>query len=255
MRVTTLAVVVAASLHRTSRVQLCADMPELNARIDRYKGDAVRLLVLKAPLVPRQKLPLVVPMSFLLNVERGSRMVACGRHRSIHTHGVEVFARNITPREDGRLDVVLTTGPVCEVTELGVAEDLASPWLGRDARVRWLETLDDDVASLMSSRAIARSEALEPLLAEWTDKVRRSGRERFEGQINRVLEELGPMPVPHEVSNRCLWAAALINPQPPIGLANEVRPTVLMAANAEERLDAVELSIVDSIGRLEVGWV
>ena len=56
-------------------------------------------------------------------------------------------------------------------------------------------------------------------------------------------------------NERCLWVAALINPYPKLGLANEVRPSVLMAETLEARLDAVEYALMDSIARLEVGWI
>ena len=230
---------------------------ELNERIEQVKGEFVRLLALKDALVPRQRLRLTLPSSFLSVVERGSTLVTFGRYRRMHTHGVEVKAQQIMPRDDGRLDVVLLAGRVCELTQVGLAEDLASPWLGRDARVRWLEGLQEPTAltGRRSSRVVARSEALAALLSEWMDKVRRSGRERFDGQIDRILHDLGPMPAADEVTARCLYAAALINPEPPLRLANEVRPTVLMAQSDEERLDALEMGIADSIGRLEVDWI
>jgi hypothetical protein len=38
-------------------------------------------------------------------------------------------------------------------------------------------------------------------------------------------------------------------------VANEVRPSVLMAPTLAARLDAVEHALLDSIARLEVGWI
>lgn len=88
---------------------------------------------------------------------------------------------------------------------------------------------------------------------EWCDKVRRSGRQRFDGQLDRILADLGEMPAAQRPNERCLWVAGVINGLPP--LANDVRAAVLMADGAERRLDAVEMAIADSIARLEVDWI
>lgn len=41
--------------------------------------------------------------------------------------------------------------------------------------------------------------------------------QQFEGQIDRILNDLGPMPPPEEPSNRAFWVGALINPLPGMG--------------------------------------
>ena len=71
--------------------------------------------------------------------------------------------------------------------------------------------------------------------------------EREPGQISRLLEQLGEIPPPEEPSERALWIGALINPIPAMGVALEVRPQLLLAKTAEERvqvaLDAIHKSI------------
>jgi len=171
------------------------DMDALASRIDQAKGEFVRLFVADA-LVPHQRLQFVAPAPAVANFQYASStpLVMIGRYPyRLHTHGVEVSVSLVAPRPTGEADVILSAGRLCEVTELGLKQDVANPWMGRDARVRWLSPDDEDD---VSARLIARSEALGRLSDEWLDKVRRSEKvkERFVGQLDGVLSSLGPMP-------------------------------------------------------------
>ena len=76
--------------------------------------------------------------------------------------------------------------------------------------------------------------ALAPLVDEWKTLVRTGGWQRYSGQIRRCLQEIGPIPDPLDVGgavDRALWVAALINPLPALGVAPEIRPSVLEHAN------------------------
>lgn len=118
------------------------------------------------------------------------------------------------------------------------------------ARVRWLE---DERGC---SACFALAEALEPLVGEWLALVRSGERERSAGQMRAVLADLGPMPTVGESWARtsaddvALWVAALINPQPALGVAREVRPAVLEATGALARLEVAHSALVDSIAAM-----
>ena len=230
-------------------------MTSLSSRIEAYKGERVRLLVAQ-PIVPGQRLQVIAPPRVVEVLQRTELPLAMiGRYRHLNTHGVEVLVQSMAPRADGTFEVVLAGGRLCKVTELGMPLAVGSPWLGRNARVRFISPDDERDDAFVSSRVGARSAALEAAMDEWCDKVRRSGRQRFDGQLDRILADLGEMPAAQRPNERCLWVAGVINGLPPLGLANEVRAAVLMADGAERRLDAVEMAIADSIARLEVDWI
>jgi hypothetical protein len=64
--------------------------------------------------------------------------------------------------------------------------------------------------------------------------VRSTGRERSPGHLAGVLSDLGPMPPAARPRDRAVWAAALINPLPALGVSLEIRPAVLCAASTGE---------------------
>ena len=112
------------------------------------------------------------------------------------------------------------------------------------ANVMWSEDdddstgLDDELAYTRRADARARTDEQWEALGEaaigllglvntWLGLVR-DGRERQEGQIDQVLEDLGPMPQPMQRPGALsLWVGALINPLPSLGVAWEVRPGLL----------------------------
>jgi hypothetical protein len=59
------------------------------------------------------------------------------------------------------------------------------------------------------------------------------------------------MPDADEVDNRAFWVAALINPLPALGVALEVRPSVLAATSSLARIEVVKRGLIDSIARLK----
>ena len=143
----------------------------------------------------------------------------------------------------------LTVGSAAtRLKELG--ENEGSRFLGRMARVRWVEASVGDVGQ-PSEEVLARSAALEPLVTQWLELVRSTGRERETGQLDGVLDDLGSMP--DEPNARALWIAGLINPLPALGVALEIRPATLMAPNVETRLEVVRMGLEDSIKRLGSG--
>jgi hypothetical protein len=240
-------------------------LKSLASRINSLKGDSVRLLVAEA-LVPGQTLQFIAPQPAVEMYYRRVPLAMVGRYRKLHSHGVGIAVETVTPLPSGEAEVTLRAGRLCEVTEFGLPQDVSSPWLGRDARVRYLSPDDDeamygsrgetrDSSPPVSSRLLARSDALEATFVEWVDKVRRTRRDKEAGLLDSIIARLGPLPDANRPTDRCLWVAGVINDRRVRGLANDVRPTVLMARSADARLDAVEMALADSLARLEVGWI
>eukprot|EP00965_Chrysotila_dentata_P216546 6189440-Pleurochrysis_carterae.AAC.2 len=65
------------------------------------------------------------------------------------------------------------------------------------------------------------------------------------------MSDIGPMPPVTAPTALALWGAALINPLPPLGVAPEVRATVLSAPDAHARLRCLERALRRSIANLE----
>lgn len=113
------------------------------------------------------------------------------------------------------------------------------------AKVRWLEEGE------ASSAAVARAELLQGLAEEWVDLVRTTERERSEGQMTRLLTDLGPMPDAEDADERALWTSALINPLPALGVAPEVRAAVLEATETMTKVELVHDALVESIKQIK----
>ena len=83
------------------------------------------------------------------------------------------------------------------------------------------------------------------LVSRWIELARE--KERSPGQIDALLEDLGEIPPASEPSDRAFWIGALINPLPALGVALEIRPALLTARKAEQRvevaLDGIRRSI------------
>lgn len=88
------------------------------------------------------------------------------------------------------------------------------------------------------------------LAEEWKELVRSTGRERWPGQLESIIDELGPMP--SALNARACYIAALINPLPALGVALEIRPAVITARSTSRRLSMAEDGLRDSIRRLKL---
>lgn len=94
------------------------------------------------------------------------------------------------------------------------------------------------------------AETLGLLVQEWRSLVEGSLHERFKGQIQQILGDIGPMPAAADAGARALWVAALVNPLPGLGVAYEIRPSALSAKTVSERLEVVVKGIRGSIGHV-----
>lgn len=109
-----------------------------------------------------------------------------------------------------------------------------------------IEPVKDEV----TTTDVSEARHLPPLVARWRTLVEGGHHERFQGQVQAVLDDLGPMPPPQAAGHMALWVAALINPLPALGVAYEIRPSVLAAPTVAERLRFVREGIAGSIGHV-----
>ena len=83
------------------------------------------------------------------------------------------------------------------------------------------------------------------LVDRWIALARQN--ERQPGQIDTLLKDIGKPPSPDEPSELAFWVGALVNPLPGMGVAMEIRPQLLMAKTAEERVRVALKGITESI--------
>ena len=93
--------------------------------------------------------------------------------------------------------------------------------------------------------------AMAPQVDLWLELVQACGLERQPGHLEGVLELLGPAPPPSRPGALALWLAALLNPIPPLGVAPELRPRVLLSPSPDERLAVVYAGLARSLAHLE----
>ena len=98
-------------------------------------------------------------------------------------------------------------------------------------------------------------------LTQWLVEVR-CGWERRDGQVDRLLADLGPMPTADQLAAMGMYAAAAINPLPPLGVAPEIRLAALEATEPLSRLRLVLAATETSLHHMRarshmnaLGWV
>ena len=87
------------------------------------------------------------------------------------------------------------------------------------------------------------------LVDRWIELAKEN--ERHPGQIDALLMQLGEIPPEHEPTERALWVGALINPLPSMGVAVEIRPSLLVSKKAEERVQVALDGILRSIRHMD----
>lgn len=103
---------------------------------------------------------------------------------------------------------------------------------------------EDDTICI--AKAVLKAAELTGLIERWISLARQC--ELRPGQIDLLLEDIGPVSPPaYEPSERAFWVGALINPLPELGVAKGVRPALLMATSAQERVDVAYDGILESI--------
>lgn len=204
------------------------------------------LFVLDACL-PRQRLTLNVYEPRYLDLVRRCRRFGMvgpspsGRYVGPARHGTEVEVIECVPIGRSRLHVMVIGRRPFKVqgdawqTELGL----------HMANVQFQSLADQPETITETTMSLTRE--LEPLWEQWYDLVRVGGWERFPRHMATVLNELGPMPGERSPTDRAFWLAAAINPLPGLGVAPEIRPSILSATTPEARVQIAGTGLKDSI--------
>mmetsp|Transcript_11680 Transcript_11680/g.28084 ORF Transcript_11680/g.28084 Transcript_11680/m.28084 type:complete len:305 (+) Transcript_11680:30-944(+) len=176
-------------------------------------------------------------------------------------NGVEVEIIGKPEFDDDGMKLELKAGRRFSI--LGEVDNAGVGWT--EARVEFLDSHDQEEEEVSGedrfgvARAIAKAESLTSpnmnmpdnlsLVDRWIQLAKEN--ERSPGQIERLLEELGEIPAPHEPSERAFWVGALINPIPAMGVAMEIRPQLLIAKTAETRVQHALDGILKSIKHMD----
>jgi ATP-dependent protease La (LON) substrate-binding domain len=257
-------------------------MASLKSRVQEIQDRETKIpLVLLDSMLPRQVLRVQVKNALLMDLVRDCLqrehpyfgMLGMARLRSgqqIHlTQGVEVEILkdeleflNKNEEGGGGVKLALRAGRRFQIE--GEVENAGGGWT--EARVKFLDSeheekhqIEDGQDPMAVARAISRSRELTSpnmnmpnnlsLVDRWIELARQT--ERQDGQIDKLLEELGTIPPPDQPSERAFWVGALINPLPAMGVALEVRPALLTAKTAEERVETALDGIFRSIKHMD----
>ena len=106
------------------------------------------------------------------------------------------------------------------------------------ARVNWLPLKRVSAAAVKQIEDQLKPQVVERFCT-WGMGVRMGGLEKFQGQLDTILRDLGPCPPATEPEAACLWLAALLNPLPALGVAPEIRGHVLCRRGFAARNDAL----------------
>ena len=247
-----------------------AFMASLNSRIMQVQNqETISPLVVLDSMLPRQVIRILVENPILIELVRtrikketptfgmlGMELLDNGEKVDL-TSGVEVEIIEKPIFVDGGVLLVLKAGRRFVIK--GEIDTVKEGWT--EARVKYLiskeqeekEAQDEDEMSV--ARAIMKAKELtspttimgdnNSLVDVWVKLAKEH--EREPGQIDELLEDLGDIPSEDEPSERAFWVGALINPLPSIGVAMEVRPALLAAPTAEERVEIAFSGILESI--------
>jgi len=242
------------------------DMTSLQNRINEMKEDDTILpLVLLDCMLPRQVLtlpsenvdPILLELVKKLIIDKEKPylgMVGLARLRTgqaVHMkYGVEV---EITL--DDNTDVMtFKAGRRIRIEEINNSQQ--GEWT--EAKVQFLVSEEEEDAEVTTpdndylsvARAVRKGRELNELVPRWIDLAKQN--ERQANQITTLLKDLeGPIPPCEEPSERAFWVGALINPLPGMGVALEIRPSLLSAKTSEERIDIAVEGIKGSIGHMD----
>jgi Lon protease-like protein len=253
-------------------------MASLRTRVDQVEKSSTKIpLVVLDSMLPRQVLPIKVRNKLLVELVVGRLakenptfgmlgMARLSSGETVHLNtGVEVEIVGkpefFKEEEGGGMRLVLRAGRRFSIQ--GEVENAAQGWT--EARVIFLDAEqeeDDEVKGkdrMAVARAMVKSKELTSpnmnmdgnlsLVDSWIHLAKLN--ERSPGQINRLLEQLGEIPSSEEPSERAFWIGALINPIPAMGVATEIRPDLLTAQTAEERITVALDGILKSIRHMD----
>lgn len=247
-------------------------MASLQKRMEQVtQNDSILPLVVLDSMLPRQVLKISVNNDLLMSLVKARLeeetpyfgMLGMARSQTgepIHlTTGVQVeIVGKPLVTEDG-LNLELKAGQRFRI-EPNTVENAGQGWT--QAQVAYLDSKKED-AEEKDMESLARAMQMAKEFSEpnvsmkenkslkdmWIELAKE--RERTPGQIDQLLEDLGPIPSWEEPSECAFWIGALINPIPAMGVALEIRPKLLMAKTPEERTQIALNGIWNSIQHMQ----
>lgn len=191
--------------------------------------------------------------------------------KSLLKHGIEASVDSIFEEEDGKWQVTLRgerivrfigaleeedyqegPGAFAERAERKKEEGASKGWF--TARVHPVDLPALDEQETTGSRALELvSGEIKALVECWLDLVRSTQilLDKPEDELAAFLAQLGPLPPVHAYSQRAFWVGQLLNPGPAAKVALEMRPRLLAADTALQRLQIAKHGLLDSIQRLK----
>eukprot|EP00545_Synedropsis_sp_CCMP1620_P001080 CAMPEP_0119005600 /NCGR_PEP_ID=MMETSP1176-20130426/1822_1 /TAXON_ID=265551 /ORGANISM="Synedropsis recta cf, Strain CCMP1620" /LENGTH=293 /DNA_ID=CAMNT_0006957431 /DNA_START=18 /DNA_END=896 /DNA_ORIENTATION=+ len=223
-------------------------MASLRSRMDQVNDAKLPLVVLDA-MLPRQVLKINVNNAVFMDlvknrVEEESPffgMLGMARLKTgeqVHLRdGVVVDIIGKPKVDEDGLQIELRAG---KRFRIGEVQDAPQGWT--EASIEYIEDDDDEEESATNeldrislARAMAKARKIDDLVEEWIALAR--PKERAPGQIDAILSDLGEIPMLTSPTDRAFWVGALVNPIPAMGVALEIRPALLTAKTAEDRID------------------
>jgi len=252
-------------------------MASLRSRVQEVEDSATKLpLMVLDTMLPRQVLQIQIEHPVLVELIRDRLrketptlgMLGMARVKGLSQpvplrSGVEVQIIQMEKSKEGNdWDVALRAGRRFRIK--GEVEKTEQGWT--EARVEFVDSQEQEEKEVESgddrltvARAIAKSrqftdpnatlENNASLVDRWIELARRN--ERQPGQIDALLIQVGEIPPEHEPTERAMWVGALINPLPALGVAMEIRPTLLVAKSAEDRVQVALEGILKSIRHMD----
>lgn len=242
-------------------------MASLNSRLSQMKDRETKLpLVVLDSTLPRQVLKLRVQNPVFMNLVRARLeeetpyfgvlgMARLKTGEQVHLRDgvkVEIISTEVDNTDDS-LSIQLKATERFRIE--GEVNNAAEGWT--EARVNFIndEAEDDETKMenaddrLSLARAIHEARKLEPLIKEWIELARQN--ERNPNQIDELLKDLGDRPSQYSPSDLSMWVGALVNPIPAMGVALEIRPALLTAKTAEQRVSVALEGIQRSIKHMD----
>ena len=256
-------------------------MASLEARVQQIRASQLPLVILDDEfLLPRQVLDWTIPAAQveivmgLIRTRIQAEMPTFGvvgrsrRSGTICPMGVEVeIVQNLLPVTNTETTTT-TTEPCWRLKIRGTrvfriqAKTLGKAAQGwQQAPVEFVDWQTEETAEDVFSMAVALQRAREftepnvsmneeqSLIDMWIELA--LTKEITPGQIDRLVQELGPRPSWKNPSDCAFWVAALINPVPTLGVAWEIRSRLLLAKTADERTQIALNGIWNSIQHME----
>lgn len=253
-------------------------MASLRARIEEVNEKSTRLpFIILDTILPRQAMNVTIPCNTLFHELILSRIInetpyfgMIGMKPSESGYSlpmdtgvqVEIIGKpEVILEADGTVSVrVLLRGSDKQFRIKDQVVTIPPGWM--EGRVEFFQSTDEDentsereseeeLFSDAMARAISKAQSIPKLVNKWISLARI--KEQQPGQMDAILHNLGRMPTPEEPTDLSLWVGALINPLPALDVATEIRPDLLSAKTAEERIQIVSDAIQHSIRHMLQG--